>query len=298
MPQLSHSATYTWAFFCGATANILLGASSLYWRELGELPPQTLVTYRVLISLATVIMVIVASRNLSNLRLLDLKTLFLHCVASLLLAINWGAFIWASINGHILESGFGYLLAPALSIGIGLFIYHEPLKLTQALTLLILVSLVILLIIYSNELKHWVYLLIASTWGAYTCLKKATPLTAINGLLVETIFLSICIVLGWAAGIWTFTLPKNVTSHSQWLILLAGCISVTPLVLFAYAVRKLPLSTTAAFQFILPCTQLIVALTFYKQSISAGTMMVFLAAFGVLLCLLIYEVSGLAPNKT
>jgi len=192
------STTYLLAAFCGGAANIFLGSSSLYWRELNEVLPQTLVAYRIVLSLCMLAALIFLGQGFYELKKLRFRTVCLHCGASLLVATNWGVFIWASINGHILESGFGYLLAPFLSISMGVLFYREPLKSPQIISMIIVFSSAALLALYSHELNHWIYILIAATWGTYTCLKKATSLSAINGLFVETAFLSICLTLATA----------------------------------------------------------------------------------------------------
>ncbi|MGY2253314.1 hypothetical protein [Pseudomonas reactans] len=105
-----------------------------------------------------------------------------------MIAFNWGAFIWSSINDHLLESGLGYLLAPFISIGMGCLIYHEPITPRKILSTIVALSSVAFLIFLSENLNHWTYLLIATTWGSYTYLKKTTSLDAISGLFIETFF--------------------------------------------------------------------------------------------------------------
>ncbi|MGC6372204.1 protein RarD [Pseudomonas sp. K2I15] len=289
---------HTVAICLGVGANILLGVSSLYWRELSDVSPQTLVAYRIILSLLLLSVIVFSRNGFYEIRKIKIELLALHCLASLLVAANWTAFIWASVNGHILESGFGYLLAPLLSIAMGVFFYHESLRTTQVISIIIALCSAVLLILYSDELNHWTYIVIATTWGAYTCFKKATPLNATNGLFVETAFLSICLTLiiiiyGWAPA-W----PNELSTQSCLIIWLAGAISIIPLMMFASATSKIPLSMMGFFQFILPTTQLIVALLFYKQSISTISLILFVATIGALALVLLYElITSLARPK-
>lgn len=288
-PSSLYLATYIWALFCASAANILLGLSSLYWRELSVFSPLTLVACRILLSLITLALIISWTRKIQEFKKLKIKTLSLHFGASILLSINWGTFIWASVNGHILESGFGYLLAPFLSIGIGVLIYNETLRSTQILSIITISASATLLILYDSELNHWVYSAIAISWGLYTCTKKATSLSSISGLLIETLFLSIGILLAWIILDWSLVWPENTTYRFRWLILFAGCISVIPLAMFAYAAKRLLLATTGFLQFMLPITQFFVAIFFYRQSISIGSLSLFLVTFGILVSLFLYE---------
>lgn len=288
-PSSLYLATYIWALFCASAANILLGLSSLYWRELSVFSPLTLIACRILLSLITLALIISWTRKIQEFKKLKIKTLSLHFGASILLSINWGTFIWASVNGHILESGFGYLLAPFLSIGIGVLIYNETLRSTQILSIITISASATLLILYDSELNHWVYSAIAISWGLYTCTKKATSLSSISGLLIETLFLSIGILLAWIILDWSLVWPENTTYRFRWLILFAGCVSVIPLAMFAYAAKRLLLATTGFLQFILPITQFFVAIFFYRQSISIGSLSLFLVTFGILVSLFLYE---------
>lgn len=288
-PSSLYLATYIWALFCASAANILLGLSSLYWRELSVFSPLTLIACRILLSLITLALIISWTRKIQEFKKLKIKTLSLHFGASILLSINWGTFIWASVNGHILESGFGYLLAPFLSIGIGVLIYNETLRPTQILSIITISASATLLILYDSELNHWVYSAIAISWGLYTCTKKATSLSSISGLLIETLFLSIGILLAWIILDWSLVWPENTTYRFRWLILFAGCVSVIPLAMFAYAAKRLLLATTGFLQFILPITQFFVAIFFYRQSISIGSLSLFLVTFGILVSLFLYE---------
>ena len=97
------------AALAGVIANVILGASSLYWKALGDISPQALLCYRILISLVTITVVLTIKDELrSIINRVTLRLLIVHTLAAVFVVINWGTFIWASINGHILESGLGY----------------------------------------------------------------------------------------------------------------------------------------------------------------------------------------------
>ena len=293
------SENHAMAICLGIGANILLGAPSLYWRELSDVLPQTLVAYRIILSLVLLSFIVYLKEGLYEIRKTKIAALASQCIASLLVAANWTAFIWASVNGYILESGFGYLLAPLVSIAIGVFCYRETLRKTQVLSIIIALCSSALLILYSDELNHWTYIVIATTWGAYTCFKKTTPLNAINGLFIETAFLSTCLIFIIMIYDWTPAWPNELSTQSSFIIWLAGAVSIVPLIMFSSATRKIPLSMMGFFQFVLPTTQLTVALLFYKQSISTNSLILFVATIGALALLLLYEliISLIRPER-
>lgn len=270
-------------------ANLLLGLSSLYWRALGDLPSITLVAYRIVLSALILICFILIFRHAQQIKNYTLKLICLHAIASILIAINWAVFILASINGYLLESGLGYLLAPFISIALGAVVYREHLTTRKTLSTVIAFSAIAALIISAKQLNHWTYLLIASTWGAYTYIKKSTSLDAINGLLIETLFLTICLALVTIflelPVVWPYELPTQ-SGHLIWL---AGWASIIPLLMFSYATGKIPLSITGFIQFILPLTLFTLALLLRTQAIPNTSFTLIISTAGLLIILITYD---------
>ncbi len=263
---------HTLPIMISGLANFFLGASSLYWRELGEVPPTTLVAYRIILSAAMISTFILLFRHSARMDIFKPKMLILHSAASIFLAANWGAFIWSSINGHLLESGIGYLLAPFISVALGVALYAEVIKKIEIVSICTALTSITFLIILTENLNHWIYLSISLTWGAYTYLKKASHLDAVNGTLIETLFLTACLTL--ALWLFDFTIlpPDKLTSQSTRLIWLSGAVSIIPLILFSFATGKIPLTLTGLLQFILPLTLTTIALTTSKQRYSTTTL--------------------------
>jgi chloramphenicol-sensitive protein RarD len=273
------------AALAGVIANIILGASSLYWKALGDISPQTLLCYRILISLLTIAAILAINHDLrSIINRISLRLLIVHTLAAVFVVINWGTFIWVSINGHVLESGLGYLLAPFVAITVGAFALGEKLSLTRLLALMIIAIAVSYLFTNSSDLSHWVYITIGITWGGYACLKKLTTLDSFSGLLVETSVLTVFIPLMVLILPITLSLPNTISFSKIMLLGLCGLVSVIPLALFAFAASRLALSIMGFFQFVLPLTQLFVALAIYRQPVSHNTLLCFsIIAIGLVL---------------
>jgi chloramphenicol-sensitive protein RarD len=259
------------AITAGVGANVWLGGSALYWRALGEVSPLQLVALRIFLSLAVLTIVMAATRNLGSLyQDLTFKHLGTHGVAALLLVINWGVFIWASIQGYVLEAGLGYLIAPCITIVAGVWILGERLRRSQAVIAALIGVALMLLIAFAQNIRHDVLLAIATTWGGYVCLKKASPLGAISGTSMETFLLSLLLMCILLLAPWEAALPETLLYEDRVLVMFAGLVSVIPLVLLAYAAKHLPMTTMAALQFLLPTTQFVLAMVVYQQSIGIG----------------------------
>ncbi|ETK15467.1 RarD protein [Pseudomonas sp. FH1] len=158
------------------------------------------------------------------------------------------------------------------------------------LSTIVALSSVVSLVLLSENLNHWTYLLIATTWGSYTYLKKTTSLDAVSGLFLETLFLSAFLTL----AIWAFNLTiiqPNESPYQNLLILLAGVVSVTPLLMFSFATNKIPLSATGFLQFILPLTLFSIGIIFYEQTIPKLSLALLMATASILAILLAYDLS-------
>ncbi len=269
-------------------SNCLLGLSSLYWKALAALPALSLLGFRVLMSLLCVMVLLAVRRELSPLlRGLTRRDIFLHGAAALLVAANWGTFIWASIHGHVLESGLGYLIAPVLGISLGLLLYRERLSLPRVLSLALVVGSVAYLLLETGGLDSRVFLVIGVTWGGYTWLKKLARLPPWSGLLLESLVLGVLLV---PLIIWVSTPLEGFAAlgaGDKGLLLLCGAVSLLPLALFSFAAQRLPLSILGLMQFVLPLTQFCIALIFYDQMPSRGALLAFsLIALAMLLVIL------------
>lgn len=260
----------------GVAANTLLGLSSLFWKELGPLPPGTLLAVRILASLITLLLIMGVLGRLGVMgQRLNRRNLVIHVVAALLVACNWLTFIYASIQGHVVESGLGYLLAPFVAIAAGRLVFGETMSRVRLAALLVIAGCVLLLAYRSRELQHQVYVIIGITWGFYACLKKVATLDAFSGLLCETMVLTLLLpALAWN-NVLHLELPPGLPMITWVMLAGSGLVSVVPLWLFSLAAARLTITVMGFFQFVLPVTQLLAAVLIYRQSVSANSALCF-----------------------
>jgi chloramphenicol-sensitive protein RarD len=278
MLSLNRHRHYFVGVLSGILANVLLGLSSIFWKYIGSLSAVALLGYRVYLSLLTVFLVVYAGRELRALfAQLNIRLLFLHAVAAMLIAINWGAFIWASIHGRVLESSLGYLVAPILSVAIGIVVYKEPVTIFKALAVVIMLASVMGLFVLSGDLDMRVCLGIGLAWGFYSCLKKMTSLSVFSGLLLESLVLSFFCALVFVFSDVSMTIPDGFGLWRTLLVFSCGVVSIVPLALFSFSAKRLSAMSMGLSQFVLPITQFFVAATIYKQTVSTVTMVALLA---------------------
>lgn len=213
-------------------------------------------------------------------RRIQARDIRLHAMAAVLVAVNWGTFIWASLSGAVLESGFGYLVAPVFAVVLGSALFREKMSRSQFLALLVIVAVIALLIESSGRLEHWIYLTIAVTWGGYTLLKKRAMLSSLEGLFVETLALGVVLLFG-VALLFPGTAGIDILIQHP-LIAVSGVVSVVPLVMFAVAARRLSSYTMGLLQFVLPTAQLVVSIWYFGQIAAPLTYISFFVIWAVL----------------
>ena len=260
-------------FIAAFLSNFILGISSLYWHLFPKITSLELVVFRITLSFIALLFVVIFIRfaHLDKKSKIEPRFFVIHCAAGILVAINWGVFIWSSINGSVFESGLGYLIAPVWVMVIGIVFQEKSRSTAEISSTVIIAAALAWLIAINGQLQHWVYLSIGLTWGSYALLKRETSLSPINGLFLETAVLLVIIaaVFPWV----DLSLPNlsiDSIKHYPWL-LAAGIVSVAPLVMFAFSARQLNAFSMGALQFVLPTTQLAVSIIFYRQDISIET---------------------------
>jgi len=180
----------------------------------------------------------------------------------------------------VLESGFGYLVAPVFAMALGSALFREKMSRDQSLALLVIVAVIALLIGSSGRLEHWIYFTIAVTWGGYTLLKKRAALSSLEGLFVETLVLSVVLLFGVALLFADSGGVDTLIQHP--LIAVSGVVSVVPLVMFAVAARRLSSFTMGLLQFVLPTAQLVVSFWYFGQIAAPLTYLSFFVIWAVL----------------
>jgi chloramphenicol-sensitive protein RarD len=187
------------------------------------------------------------------------KVLAWLAASALLIAINWIVFIWAVNDGRVLETSLGYYINPLINMAAGALIFRERIgRIGQVAIGLALVG----VIIQAAALGHapWTSLILALSFAGYGVVRKQVDADAQTGLLVECLLLVpiSLMFLAWLQiqGEGSFD-DGPVTA--AWLMA-SGPITAVPLVLFAWAARRLPLSAMGFLQFIAPTISFTVGL--------------------------------------
>lgn len=278
MQNFRNQSELTKGTYAGIAVYLFWGSVVLYWPKLEPATAIEILCNRVLWSLLTLLVIVALQKKAKAVIEIFRKRreVLLLLLASLLIAANWGLFIWANLNGHVLDSSLGYFVTPLLSVLLGVFFFQEKLRSLQWVAIAVSTG---SLVIFSLSLSGppWLALSIGATFAAYGYVKKLAQVAAIESLTVETIlltpFAAIYLVLLALQGSNTF--GSFGISHSLWLAS-AGIVTSLPLLLFGFAAIRVPLSRLGMLQYLSPTIQFIVGLFLFNEIMSAERLAGFL----------------------
>jgi len=260
----------------------LWGVVPVYWKWLVDVPPLELLAHRVVWSAIFVAMIVVAMRKVTEVRaaFASRRTLAYLCASTLLIAANWGLFIWAMQTKRILQASLGYYVNPLVNVLLGVIILGERLRRPQVIAVALAAVGVAIMAVQRGSLP-WISLVLAGTFAAYGLLRKTAPVDALAGLLVETVLL-LPIALAYIVWREPSAIARSSASHLA-LLACAGPVTALPLLFFTAAARRLPLSTLGFFQYLSPTLQFLLAVVVYREPLMHTDLIAFGAIWVALL---------------
>ena len=257
----------------GFLAYLLWGAFPLYFAALRPAGPWEIVAHRIIWTLVLCGLVLVVRRDLRW--LLELartpRRLAGVAVAGMLIALNWGIYTYAVLSGHVTEAALGYFLNPLVTVALGVVILHERLRRVQWVAVGIGAAAAIYLTVDYGR-PPYISLALAFTFASYSLLKNrlGVTLSALRSLAGEslTILPVAVLILLWLGQRDETTFLGHGTAHTL-LLLSTGVATAVPLLLFAAAASRVPLSTIGLLQFLTPVLQLLTAVVLLGESVPA-----------------------------
>ena len=263
-----HGAVY------GAGAYLLWGVFPLYFRLLEFAGAFEVVAHRILWSLLVCGIALTVARQWADVRaaVTSGRTVGILGLAALFLAVNWGTYIYAVNAGHVVEASLGYFINPLVTVLLGVVVLRERLRPAQWVAVgLGAVSVAVLTIDYGRP--PVIALTLAATFGVYGLLKNRVGVTvgALASLSTETLVLAPVALV--AVGVLQANGDGHLTDDAPWNALLlasAGIVTVVPLLLFAAAARRVPLSTMGLLQYVTPVLQFLCGVVVFGETMPAS----------------------------
>lgn len=266
-------------------AYLIWGLAPLFWRLIDNVPSGEIVAHRMLWSAILVLILIVCMRQWRQFSLLlkQRKTMFWLFFASILISVNWGIYIWAINNGHIVEASMGYFINPLFNVLLGVMIFHEKLRINQLMAIAFAVIGVAYLMFVHGDIPY-VALSLAFSFALYGAMKKSIMVPATHGLAIETGLVALP-ALGYLLYLES---AKNLSfgqfTMDDLILILGGAFTLAPLLLFAAAARRISMTALGMTQYLGPSLQLIIGVFVFNEPFGSERQIAFgFIWFGILL---------------
>jgi len=277
----------------GLCAYMLWGLFPVYFKLIGYVPADQIIAHRIVWSFL-LLAAVVAVWSRRGGWLLTGKVIRIYTAAALLIAVNWFIYVWAVTHNFILETSLGYFITPLVNVLLGVMILGERLRRFQWVAIGFAAAGVgYLAAVHGNV--PWIAVGLAVSFGTYGLVKKTAPLGSVVGLTLETGLLLVPALVFLAAtelrGDGAFL---HLDAARMILVAAAGPITTLPLVLFAAAVQRIPLSTIGILQFIAPTVQFVLGIVVYKEPFTEQKLIGFALVW---VAVSVFATEGIAANR-
>ena len=251
----------------GLAAYSMWGLFPLYFPLLKPAGGLEITAHRVLWSLLFIALLLTVLRRWAQVRSLvtDRRRLLVLAGAAVLIAGNWLIFVYGVNSGHVVETSLGYFINPLVSVLLGVVVFGERLRPLQWSAVgIAAVAVAVLTVDYGRP--PWIALGLALTFGTYGLMKKLVRVEAAPGLFVETLLVAgpAIAAVGVLHGSGQGTFGNAGTGHAL-LLVGSGIATAIPLLLFAAAARRIPLSTVGLLQYLTPLMQLSIGVFVFDE---------------------------------
>jgi chloramphenicol-sensitive protein RarD len=252
------------------------GVVPIYWKGIIDIPASEALIPRILWTLVVMWMAaLLTGRGRENWTR-SKRDWALTAVSAVLIAVNWGIFVYAVQQSQIVATSLGYYITPLMSILLGLVVLGERLSRVHAIATAIAAFGVAVMALREGEVP-WISLMLATTFSLYGLVQKLHPQPPpLAGLTREMMVLTPIALLGLVHILTqTDSTFAQATLSDHAYLALSGVITAIPLLLFHAATRHLPLVAVGMFQYIGPTITLAVATFLFKESFSSAQAMGF-----------------------
>lgn len=252
------------------------GAFPLYFKQLAAYNATEIIGHRIVWTFLCLLVVLVVTKRWQWIAVLkqNPKWIALTFVSGIIIAINWLTYVWAVNNDQILEASLGYFIGPLVGVALSMILFKERMRTLQWVAIgFALLSVVIQVVMLGSV--PWISLILAFSFSTYGTIQRQTPLTAVDAMFVETtMLLPICLWWFWQADVASSQLSFWFSSNI-WLLMLAGPITLIPLLLFNKSTKQVAYSILSFMNYLTPTFIFFLAVFYYKEDFDLHRLAVF-----------------------
>ncbi|MFT6431289.1 MAG: chloramphenicol-sensitive protein RarD [Halopseudomonas sp.] len=253
----------------GVSAYMVWGCFPLFFALFEGVPAYEILIHRIIWSCVFLAFVITLMRRWQPVAMALARPGRLGRVlgCAVLIALNWGVYIFAVETQHVLQASLGYFLTPLINVALGMLVLRERMARLQGVAVVLATAGILVQLILLGTVP-WISLVLALSFGTYGLLRKQILLDGLSGLFVETLLLLPVALLTLAL------LARADLSHfgqdtdTVLLLMASGVVTAIPLLAFAGAARRLRLATVGFLMYINPSMQFVIALFVFNETIS------------------------------
>jgi chloramphenicol-sensitive protein RarD len=228
-----------------------------------------IVAERTLWSLVLLAVVIAIAGGFREVRsvLLDWRRMRVIALSAVLLVANWLLYVWAVETGQVLEASFGYFINPLVNVAIGMILLGERQNQMQTVAIGIACVAILIQALGLGNIP-FIALGLALSFGFYGFIRKTAQAGPATGLFAETVAVAPFALAYVVYDLAVHGAGVHADPQLMLLLVLTGPATAVPLLLFAYGVRRLRLTTIGMFQYLAPSIQFLLAITMFGEELN------------------------------
>lgn len=268
------------------------GLSGIFYKLLSHIPPEQVLSHRVLWSglFFTVVLLLQGRIQILRVALSNKRNVLTLLLATAMISLNWFTFITSVQIERATEASLGYYIFPLLSVMLGRFVFGEQLSRAQGLAIgLAFVAVVILTI--GLGVAPWISLILGFSFATYGVVKKRLDLGPVVSVTAEVLLIlpvALLVIVSTGGG------GLQLGWNEAGLLMLSGPLTGAPLILFSYAARRVALGTIGILQYINPTFQALVATLVFGEVFTFWHSLAFALIWGAVL---IFSIGALHKQR-
>jgi chloramphenicol-sensitive protein RarD len=277
-------------------AYVMWGFAPIYFKLLTEINASEILIHRIVWSCFFLLTIVAVSNKWRYVQaiLKQPKLMAKLTLTASILAINWFLFIWAINNNYLLDASLGYFINPLFSVALGMIFLGEKLRIWQKIAVLLAVIGVLIQLVMLGTLPL-ISLALAASFGLYGLFRKKMAVDSLVGLLFESwLMLPITLLYWYMLADSSSSNMLNNTWQLNMLLMMAGVVTIAPLLSFTAAAKRLTLATLGFFQYIGPSIMFILATVIYDETLQSAKLVTFILIW---CALAIYSIDSYKAHK-
>lgn len=258
------------------TAFLIWGFFPLYFKLLHSYDSVEIIGHRIIWTFITILAILTITKQWQWLTVIkdNPKWLLFTAISGTIISVNWLVYVWAVNHNQILEASLGYYIGPLVGILLSLVVIKERLRPLQWVAVALAAIGVMIQLVMLGKLP-WVSLLLALSFSVYGLMHRHTPLDALSAMFIETALL-VPVFIGW------YRLHDVASSHldfwlspSIFLLMLAGPITLIPLLMFNKATKMVNFSLLSFMNYLTPSMIFLLAIFLYHEPFNMSKLITF-----------------------